>query len=143
MLNNIGGYRLSNEKIRIEIRFDPEKDKDIIDFIDENGSTRAGFIKQVLKMYKNESDKMLVAPKNEIEESKHEVKEFQTLTDLEQKLLTIIQYENNQYKSSYLTFLKDLTGHPEKEVQEAIIQLIQQKWLSANDEQLTVTKNNI
>jgi len=44
----------SNKKERIEIRFDPIKDKDMIEFIDNNGSTRAGFIKQVLIMYKNQ-----------------------------------------------------------------------------------------
>lgn len=47
-------FKMTNKKVRIELQYDPEKDKDIIDFIDENGSTRAGFIKQVLKMYKNQ-----------------------------------------------------------------------------------------
>lgn len=45
-----------NKKTRIEIRFDEIEDKDMIDFIDNNGSTRAGFIKQVLKMYKNQME---------------------------------------------------------------------------------------
>lgn len=48
-----------NEKVRIEIRFDEIKDKDLIDFIDNNGSTRAGFIKQVLKTYKNQMEIMI------------------------------------------------------------------------------------
>jgi hypothetical protein len=43
-----------SKKVRVEIRFDEEKDKDIIDFMDEYGSTRAGFIKQVLRIYKNQ-----------------------------------------------------------------------------------------
>lgn len=43
-----------DEKVRIETRFDAIKDKEIIDFIDNNGSTRAGFIKQIIKMYKNQ-----------------------------------------------------------------------------------------
>ena len=55
IVNNIGGLRLIDE-IRIELRFDPEKDKDIIDFIDENGSTRAGFIKNILKLCENQLD---------------------------------------------------------------------------------------
>lgn len=42
-----------DKKVRIEIRYDEEKDKDMIDFIDEYGSTRAGFIKQVLRLYKH------------------------------------------------------------------------------------------
>lgn len=45
-----------SKKVRIELRFDEVKDKELIDFIDEYGSTRAGFIKQVLKMYKNQFD---------------------------------------------------------------------------------------
>ena len=49
-----------NKKVRIEIRFDEVEDKEMIRFIDENGSTRAGFIKQILKMYKNQSDKMTI-----------------------------------------------------------------------------------
>lgn len=51
----------NNEKVRIEIRFDAVDDKDMIDFIDNNGSTRAGFIKQVLKMYKNKTETMIPA----------------------------------------------------------------------------------
>lgn len=45
-----------SKKVRIELRFDEVKDKEMINFIDEYGSTRAGFIKQVLKMYKNQVD---------------------------------------------------------------------------------------
>jgi hypothetical protein len=44
---------MSSEKIRIELRYDAIKDKDIIDFIDRNGSTRAGFIKSLVLQYKN------------------------------------------------------------------------------------------
>ncbi|WP_394463967.1 hypothetical protein [Thalassobacillus sp. B23F22_16] len=47
---------------RIELRYDPEKDKDMLDFIDNNGSTRAGFIKHVLKMYKNQMETMIKMP---------------------------------------------------------------------------------
>jgi len=45
-----------SKKVRIEIRLDENKDRDMIEFIDKFGSTRAGFIKQVLKMYKNEME---------------------------------------------------------------------------------------
>lgn len=41
-------------EVRMEIRYDKEKDKEMIDFIDTYGSTRAGFIKQVLKLYKTQ-----------------------------------------------------------------------------------------
>lgn len=44
---------MSSGKIRIELRYDAIKDKDIIDFIDRNGSTRAGFIKSLILQYKN------------------------------------------------------------------------------------------
>ena len=107
-----------DEKIRIELRFDPEKDKDILNFIDEHGSTRPDFIKQVLKLYKHQFDMELTSSKNESsEESQYEIKKVQTLSDLERKLLAIIQYENNQ---DYLAFLKEITGHPEEEIQEAL-----------------------
>lgn len=43
-----------NKKVRIELRYDEINDKEMIKFIDENGSTRAGFIKHVLQMYKNQ-----------------------------------------------------------------------------------------
>lgn len=43
--------------------------------------------------------------------------------------MAVIQYENNQ---DYLTFLKEITGHPEEEIQETLIQLIQKKKLSVN-----------
>ena len=119
-----------DEKIRIELRFDPEKDKDILNFIDEHGSTRPDFIKQVLKLYKYQFNIGLTSSKNESsEESQDEIKKVQTLSDLEQKLLAVIQYENNQ---DYLTFLKEITGHPEEEIQETLIQLIQKKKLSVN-----------
>lgn len=121
-----------DEKIRIELRFDPVKDKDIIGFIDENGSTRAGFIKQILKLYKNQFDTELTS-KNEPEKNQCEIENVQKLSDLEQKILAIIQYENNQDTASFLIFLKELTGHPEEEIQKALTQLIQQKWLSVNN----------
>lgn len=41
------------KKVRIEIQLDPEKDEELIQFIDDNGSTRAGFIKFVLRHYMN------------------------------------------------------------------------------------------
>lgn len=41
------------KKERIEIQLDQEKDKKLLQFIDENGSTRAGFIKFVLRHYMN------------------------------------------------------------------------------------------
>jgi len=41
------------KKERIELQLDQEKDKKLIQFIDENGSTRAGFIKFVLRHYMN------------------------------------------------------------------------------------------
>ena len=41
-------------EVRMEIRYHKEKDKEMIDFIDTYGSTRAGFIKQVLKLYKTQ-----------------------------------------------------------------------------------------
>ncbi|GGJ77617.1 hypothetical protein [Virgibacillus salexigens] len=41
------------EKERIELRLDTEKDADLIEFIDENGTTRAGFVKFVLYHYMN------------------------------------------------------------------------------------------
>lgn len=44
---------MSNKKVRIELRYDPIKDKDVIEFIDRYGSTRAGFIKNIIKIYKN------------------------------------------------------------------------------------------
>jgi len=112
------------------LSWDLEKDKDILNFIDEHGSTRAGFIKQVLKLYKYQFNIGLTSSKNESsEESQDEIKKVQTLSDLEQKLLAVIQYENNQ---DYLTFLKEITGHTEEEIQETLIQLIQKKKLSVN-----------
>ena len=68
-----------NKKVRIEIRFDEEKDKEMIDFIDEYGSTRAGFIKQVLKMYKSQVEESKHAafnnvPKKELEKEKSKKK---------------------------------------------------------------------
>lgn len=42
-----------HKKERIEIQLDPLKDAELIQFIDENGSTRAGFIKFVLRHYMN------------------------------------------------------------------------------------------
>jgi len=44
---------VAKKKERIEIQLDPEKDADLIHFIDENGTTRAGFIKFVLRHYMN------------------------------------------------------------------------------------------
>lgn len=44
---------MSNKKVRIELQYDPIKDKDTINFIDKNGSTRAGFIKSLILQYKN------------------------------------------------------------------------------------------
>jgi len=132
IVNNIGGLKLIDE-IRIELRFDHEKDKDIIDFIDENGSTRAGFIKNILKLYKNQLDTELTSSKNEPDENQYETKEVQTLSDLERKLLAIIQYENNQGTSSFLFFLKEFTGHSEEKIQATLTQLVQKKWLTVND----------
>src|SRR5690625_1638129 len=132
IVNNFGGLRLIDE-IRIELRFDHEKDKDIIDFIDENGSTRAGFIKNILKLYKNQLDTELTSSKNEPDENQYETKEVQTLSDLERKLLAIIQYENNQGTSSFLFFLKEFTGHSEEKIQATLTQLVQKKWLTVND----------
>lgn len=40
-------------KERIEIQLDTIKDADLISFIDKNGTTRAGFIKNVLRHYMN------------------------------------------------------------------------------------------
>lgn len=42
------------DQIRIEIRYDKVRDKEMIDFIDKYGSTRAGFIKQALNIYKTQ-----------------------------------------------------------------------------------------
>lgn len=43
------------KKVRTEIQFHAEnqKDQELLAFIDENGTTRAGFIKQVLFHYMN------------------------------------------------------------------------------------------
>lgn len=56
-----------NKKIRIELRFDEIEDKEIIEFIDKYGSTRAGFIKQVLKVYKNQFENITHEPIKNIE----------------------------------------------------------------------------
>ena len=45
----------NGKKVRIELRFDEIEDRDLLSFIDTNGSTRAGFIKQVIMMYKNQT----------------------------------------------------------------------------------------
>jgi len=50
---------MSNKnKLRIEIRLDKTDDKELIDFIDKNASTRAGFLKHILIMYKNKMESM-------------------------------------------------------------------------------------
>lgn len=54
---------MSNKKVRIELQYDPIKDKDIIDFIDRNGSTRAGFIKSLVLQYKNAMESNSIAYK--------------------------------------------------------------------------------
>lgn len=41
------------KKERIELQLDPEKDADLLQFIDDNGTTRAGYIKFVLRHYMN------------------------------------------------------------------------------------------
>lgn len=51
-----------SKKVRIEIRLDEVEDKEMIDFIDKYGSTRAGFIKQVLKVYKNQLEDVSSIP---------------------------------------------------------------------------------
>lgn len=53
------------KKVRIELQLDTEKDADLIQFIDDNGSTRAGFIKHTLRHYMNtvQSNKPMAAPK--------------------------------------------------------------------------------
>lgn len=56
-----------SKKVRIEIRFDEVDDKDMIDFIDKFGSTRAGFIKQVLKVYKSNMENMKASTPDDIE----------------------------------------------------------------------------
>src|SRR5699024_12513937 len=43
----------------------------------------------------------LTSSKNKSDGRQYETKEVQTLSDLERKLLAIIQYENNQDTSSY------------------------------------------
>lgn len=67
-----------NKKLRIEIRYDEITDKDMIDFIDKNGSTRAGFIKQVLLMYKNQIESMTLTTFNSpVSETKEEKKNLE------------------------------------------------------------------
>ena len=34
---------------------------------------------------------------------------------------------------TFLSFLREFTGHPEEEIQAALTQLVQKKWLSVND----------
>lgn len=60
------------------MRLDPEQDKDIIEFIDSYGSTRAGFIKQVLRIYRKqiESGEKSEKQKEEIEPSINEQKKI-------------------------------------------------------------------
>lgn len=56
---------MSKKKVRIELRYDPVADKDIIDFLDKYGSTRAGFIKSIINIYKNQIEEKSVAPELE------------------------------------------------------------------------------
>ena len=46
-------YKVPKKKERIEIQLDTDKDADLLQFIDENGTTRAGFIKFVVRHYMN------------------------------------------------------------------------------------------
>lgn len=46
-------YKVAKKKERIELQLDIEKDADLIQFIDDNGTTRAGFIKFALRHYMN------------------------------------------------------------------------------------------
>lgn len=62
-----------SKKVRIEIRFDEVEDKEMIDFIDKYGSTRAGFIKQALKVYKKQIEGSIpTVDKETVDEPKKE-----------------------------------------------------------------------
>lgn len=45
----------AKKKERVELQFNMESDaeKELIDFIDQNGTTRAGFIKSIVRQYMN------------------------------------------------------------------------------------------
>jgi len=46
---------MASKKERVELQFnmDNKAEQEIIDFIDQNGTTRAGFIKSVIRQYMN------------------------------------------------------------------------------------------
>lgn len=63
------------KKERIEIQLDQKKDAKLIQFIDENGTTRAGFIKFVLRHYMNSlQGDNLITIKGEEEETNSNLK---------------------------------------------------------------------
>ncbi|HLQ84378.1 MAG TPA: hypothetical protein VK121_11130 [Pseudogracilibacillus sp.] len=53
---------VKKKKERIELQFEPEKDADLLKFIDDNGTTRAGFIKHTLRHYMNSLQGINSAP---------------------------------------------------------------------------------
>lgn len=64
------------KKPRVELRFDPEKEGDLLDFIDKNGTTRAGFIKFVIRHYMNAMETRNHQPQSEPTKSEP-IKEIQ------------------------------------------------------------------
>lgn len=76
---------MSNKnKLRIEIRLDKTDDKELIDFIDENGSTRAGFLKHILIMYKNKMESIQVNDNEQAKEldNKKDNKKLKKINDV-------------------------------------------------------------
>lgn len=63
-----------------------------------------------------------------------------TLSDMERKLLIIIQHENHKGKSPSLSFLHRRTGRSEEEIQMTIKKLVKLGWLMVRDKQLLVVQ---
>lgn len=58
------------KKERVELQFNMEKEADLLRFIDENGSTRAGFIKTIIRQYMNTMQSL--GQQNLVQQSKEE-----------------------------------------------------------------------